>query len=141
MFRSVRTRVTYANVVATLALCLALGGGAYAAATLPKHSVGTKQLRKGAVTGKKLHRNAVTSSKVKDGSLQGKDFAAGQLPAGQQGPKGDKGATGDTGLQGPACTARAFSQATRGAGGAATLHPPRSFNATAEPPSTANTDR
>jgi hypothetical protein len=35
----VRPRLTYANVIATLALVLALGGGAYAAIQLPKNSV------------------------------------------------------------------------------------------------------
>jgi len=43
----VRGRVTYANVVATLALFLALGGGAYAAFKLPANSVGTRQLMTG----------------------------------------------------------------------------------------------
>jgi hypothetical protein len=50
----VRERFTYANVVATLALFLALGGASYAAMTLAPNSVGTSQLRSGAVTGSKL---------------------------------------------------------------------------------------
>jgi hypothetical protein len=52
--RLVRPRLTYANVVSTLCLFLLLGGGAYAAAHLPKNSVGTKQLKKGAVTKVKI---------------------------------------------------------------------------------------
>jgi hypothetical protein len=77
-------KLTYANVIATLALFLALGGGgAFAATQLAKNSVGTKQLKK----------NAVTAAKVKDGSLLAKDFKAGQVPAGPQGPKGAPGAT------------------------------------------------
>jgi hypothetical protein len=87
MISSIRTRLTYANVVASLALFLALGGVSYAAVTLPKNSVGSKQIRP----------NAVTSSKVKDGSLLSKDFKAGQLP---KGAKGDPGATGPQGPQG-----------------------------------------
>jgi hypothetical protein len=75
MISSIRTRLTYANVVASLALFLALGGVSYAAVTLPKNSVGSKQIKS----------NAVTSSKVKDGSLLGKDFKAGQLPTGPKG--------------------------------------------------------
>jgi hypothetical protein len=47
-------RPTYANVVATLALFVALGGASYAAISLPAHSVGTVQLRDGAVTWRKL---------------------------------------------------------------------------------------
>jgi hypothetical protein len=46
--------LTYANVAATLALLLALGGASYAAVTLPPGSVGTSQLRAGAVTPRAL---------------------------------------------------------------------------------------
>jgi hypothetical protein len=94
MFEQIRSKLTYANVMATTAVFIALGGGAYAAATLPFNSVGTNQLKRGAVTNTKLARDAVTSSKVKDGSLLKADFAAGQLPTGAQGPKGDTGAKG-----------------------------------------------
>jgi hypothetical protein len=41
-------------VTATLALVVALGGGAYAAVSLPAGSVGTQQLRDGAVTPSRL---------------------------------------------------------------------------------------
>jgi hypothetical protein len=81
---------------------VALGGTGYAAFTLPKNSVGTKQLKKNAVTGSKIKSNSVTSGKVKDGSLLAKDFKAGQLP---QGAKGDPGAPGAPGAPG---TARAY---------------------------------
>lgn len=47
-------RTSYANIVATLALFVALGGSSYAALTLPSHSVGTPQLRNGSVTVPKL---------------------------------------------------------------------------------------
>jgi hypothetical protein len=76
-------------VVACLALSVALGGTGYAAITLPKNSVGAKQLKK----------NAVTSPKVKDRSLLARDFKQGQLP---RGAKGDTGAQGPQGAQGPA---------------------------------------
>jgi hypothetical protein len=85
-----RSGLTYANVMATLAFFLALGGGAYAASKLPKNSVGPTQIKV----------NAVNSSKVQDRSLLARDFRAGQLPAGQQGRKGDTGAQGLTGPQG-----------------------------------------
>ncbi|HKE81806.1 MAG TPA: collagen-like protein [Solirubrobacteraceae bacterium] len=90
-----RSKLTYANVMVTIALFLALGGTGYAAATLPKNSVGTTQLRSG----------AVTSSKVKDGSLQATDFKANQLPRGPQGasgPQGERGPAGEPGPRGPA---------------------------------------
>jgi hypothetical protein len=75
----VHARLTYANVTATLALFVALGGTGYAAATLQKNSVGTKQLKNGAVTTSKLHQGAVTGSKVAKNSLTGKQINAGTL--------------------------------------------------------------
>jgi hypothetical protein len=71
MFSKLSSRFTYANVMATIAVFLALGGGAYAAVTLPKNSVGAKQIK----------ANAISSPKVKDGSLQTRDFATGQFSA------------------------------------------------------------
>jgi hypothetical protein len=64
------SRLTYANAMSSIAVFIALGGGAYAL-SVPKRSVGSKQLRPG----------AVTTSKVRDRSLRAKDFKRGQLPA------------------------------------------------------------
>jgi Collagen triple helix repeat (20 copies) len=86
-----RPQLTYANVIATLALFLALGGGgAWAATTISAGSVGTSQLKNGAVTGKK----------VSERSLLAKDFKNGQLPTGAAGPAGPQGATGPRGQAG-----------------------------------------
>ncbi len=82
--------LTYANVVATVALFVALGGGAYAALRLPRNSVGTAQLK----------NNAVTPRKVKNGSLTLRDLAPAQV-ASLKGAQGPPGATGATGSQGP----------------------------------------
>lgn len=60
-----RTRVSPSFAVAMLALVLALTGTAYAAAKLPKNSVGSKQIK----------TNAVKSVDVKNGSLTGADVA------------------------------------------------------------------
>lgn len=90
--RRLRRHLTFANVVACLALFIALGGASYAAFKLPKNSVGTKQLKNGAVTG----------AKVKRGSLTAKNFKKGQLPAGPVGPRGAVGPQGAPGPQGPA---------------------------------------
>ena len=73
-----------------LALFVALSGTAYAAASLPRNSVGPAQLKK----------DAVTSVKVKDGSLSATDFADGELTGGAAGPAGPAGATGPTGATG-----------------------------------------
>ena len=43
-------RLSYATVVATLALFVSLGGASYAVITPPAHSVGQRQLKPGAVT-------------------------------------------------------------------------------------------
>jgi len=83
------------TVIACIALAVALGGTGYAAIALPAGSVGTAQLKNG----------AVVSSKVKDGSLRARDFAAGELPAGERGatgPQGPQGPAGSAGPQGPA---------------------------------------
>jgi hypothetical protein len=53
-----RSRPSHATVVAYLALFVALGGSAYAAVGLPRNSVGTKQLKDGAVTSAKFKRSA-----------------------------------------------------------------------------------
>lgn len=48
-----RNRLTYANVIATIALFVAMEGASYAATQLPKNSVGARQLKKNAVNGEK----------------------------------------------------------------------------------------
>jgi trimeric autotransporter adhesin len=58
-----RPRLTYANVIASLALFVALGGSAVAAG-LAKNSVGPNQLKKGAVQANKIAKQAVTSGKI-----------------------------------------------------------------------------
>ena len=94
----IRSSFTYANVMATLAVFVALGGGAYAATTLPKNSVKSKQIVNGQVKSADIAANAVNSAEVADFSLLAQDFRAGQLPAG---PAGPQGAQGPQGPQGP----------------------------------------
>ena len=62
--KAIRARLSYANVVATLALVLALGGVSYAAVKLPKNSVGTKQIKKNAVTGAKVKKHTLTGKDI-----------------------------------------------------------------------------
>jgi hypothetical protein len=95
--KRLRFRPTYSNVVATLALFFALAGGAWAATQLPKESVGSTQLAKGAVTPAKL------SDQAKKGftGARGEAGAQGALgPRGNEGPRGENGAAGATGPQG-----------------------------------------
>jgi Collagen triple helix repeat (20 copies) len=84
-----RRNLTYANVVASLALFLALGGAAFAATQLPRNSVGTGQLKPEAVTAGKI-------AKKTRNQLMGA-----QGPQGPQGKTGKTGAKGATGAKGP----------------------------------------
>jgi hypothetical protein len=64
--KQLRRRLSYANVVSTLALFVAIGGASAVAATqLAPKSVGERQLRPGAVTADKLRKNSVTAPKIK----------------------------------------------------------------------------
>jgi hypothetical protein len=99
----VQLRLTYANVIATLALFVALGGSSYAAVELGKNSVKSENIGKEQVKASDIAKNAVSSAKVKDASLLAKDFKSGQLPTGAPGaigPQGPQGPKGDRGLQG-----------------------------------------
>jgi hypothetical protein len=105
MLGKLRPHLTYANVAATLALVIAVGGGSAWAA----QKIRTRNIAYHAVTASKVNYNAITASKVKNGSLSGKelrdgaiatedirngtlraeDFGADQLPKGDKGDKGD----------------------------------------------------
>jgi hypothetical protein len=77
---------SYSNVLATIALFVALGGSSYAAVT-------------------QIAKNSVSTTQVRDRSLLARDFKRGQLKAaaaGPQGPPGDAGAAGPMGSEGPA---------------------------------------
>ncbi len=84
----VRERLTFANVVACIALFVSLGGVGYAAISLPKNSVGPKQLKRGAVTLAKL-------------SVATKRALGITHSIGVAGPRGADGAQGPQGPQGP----------------------------------------
>lgn len=90
--KSVRKRLTYANVMSSLAVFLVLAGGsAFAATQLGKNTVGTKQLKK----------EAVTLAKIKQATKNALKGATGPAgPAGPQGRQGERGPQGERGLQG-----------------------------------------
>lgn len=77
--KRLRKRLTYANVMSSIAVFLVLGGAAVAASQLPKNSVGSKQLKKNAVTTKKIKNNAVTGGKLKNGSVTNEKLAEGAV--------------------------------------------------------------
>src|SRR5437764_14280819 len=59
MIDRIRNRLTYANVTATFALFIALGGSSYAALSLPRNSVGPAQIRRSAVNSRHIRNGAV----------------------------------------------------------------------------------
>src|SRR4051794_24277548 len=87
--------------IALLALFFALGGTAFAAgnALLPANSVGTAQIKAGAVTKGKIASKTLKQLKGIKGA-QGAPGAAG--PAGPQGTQGIQGVAGPQGPAGPA---------------------------------------
>jgi len=62
--KRLRAKLTYANVVATLALFVALGGSSYAAITITG-----KNVKNGSLTGKDIKRNALGAKQVKESRL------------------------------------------------------------------------
>jgi hypothetical protein len=91
--KPLRRRLTYANVMSSIAVFLVVAGGpAFAASQLGKESVGTKQLKKEAVSLAKINAAAKTSLKGATGP---------KGSTGPQGPKGDKGDKGEKGDTGP----------------------------------------
>lgn len=100
---SLRSRLTYANVMATVAVFVALGGSSYAAIKVTGKNVADssltgRDLKNESVTGRDV--TGLTTKDIANGSLLSDDFAAGQLPAGATGPPGPKGDAGAQGAQG-----------------------------------------
>jgi hypothetical protein len=97
-----RPRLTYANVVATLALFVALGGGSYAAIKVTGRNVPRDALTGADIknlTGRDVRNNSLTgadvarltTADVANGRLLAEDFAPGQLPSGARGEQGPPG--------------------------------------------------
>jgi hypothetical protein len=93
----VKRRPTYANVVATLALVLAIGGTTVAGAS-------------SLMTGRDIQDDSVTGADIQNGSLTGADIRPGSLGSNSlslaartnlRGARGDAGPQGDTGATGP----------------------------------------
>src|SRR3954469_13834794 len=82
---SLRGRLTYANVMSTVGVFVALGGTSYAVTQLPRNSVGASQIK----------RDAVRSPEIQNGSLRLGDFGTSTRNAlrGQTGPAGPPGAS------------------------------------------------
>lgn len=106
MLARLRGWLSYANVIASLALFIALGGTSYAAVKLTG-----KDIRDGSLTGKDVKDSSLTAKELATSarrSLRGSDGDPG--PRGLEGPsgargvegaKGERGASGEPGPQGP----------------------------------------
>jgi hypothetical protein len=103
-FTRLRARLTYANITATLALFIALGGTSYAAATLGRNSVGSAQIRANAVGSSEIRNRAVSSSEIRDRSIALGDLSV-SARASLRGAAGPTGPAGPAGPTGPAGTA------------------------------------
>jgi hypothetical protein len=68
VLRRFRPHLTYANVMATIAVFLALGGGAYAAFNVPKDSVGSKQVKNHSLRAVDLKRGTIPEFGTADGT-------------------------------------------------------------------------
>jgi hypothetical protein len=75
----IRKRLTYANVMSSIAVFLILGGATAFAAK----KIGRNQLKGGAVTTTKIKRNAVTTSKIKPKAITTAKIAKGAVRNGK----------------------------------------------------------
>jgi hypothetical protein len=89
-----RSRLTYANTVASIALFIALGGTSYAVAT---GSIDSREIKNGTIRSEDIRDNQVRSRDVRNKSLRADDFKPGELPSGAKGPQGLQGPKGDAG--------------------------------------------
>lgn len=99
MIGRLRHRLSYASVMATIAVFVALGGSSYAAVKITG-----KDVRDNSLTGADVRNNSLKSADVRNGSLLSSDFKAGELPSGVQGapgPRGEQGPAGPPGEKGP----------------------------------------
>ncbi len=75
--KQIRKRITYANVMSSIAVFLVLGGAsAYAAKKIGSNeikgnSITTGKIKKNAITTSKIKNNAVTTAKIKNGAVTG----------------------------------------------------------------------
>jgi hypothetical protein len=121
----IRARLSYANVIASLALFVALGGASYAAVSLPRDSVGAQQLREHAVTHSKLADGSVDTGQLRGRSVEASKLAPGSVKKHSLSPRlldqlerraaqGPAGPKGETGPRGPGAVPVRYSQAASG---------------------------
>ena len=86
MIGTLLDKLSYANVVATIALIAGLSGGtlgAYAAMSVPRNSVGSRQLKAKSVTNGKITNATITGGKIAEETITGANIkmsALGTVP-------------------------------------------------------------
>ena len=93
MLERIRSKLSYANVMATIAVFVVMTGITVAIASVPRKSVGpkqlkngavrSKQLKNGAVGSKKIRKNAVNASKIRKGAVGRSELANGAVGRGK----------------------------------------------------------
>jgi hypothetical protein len=91
MLAKLRSHLTYANVMATIAVFIALGGSSYAALhigsrQIVNNSIRSKDIRNNNLRGKDIRIGTIGSSDVRDDSLSGADIQDGAVGATDLGP-------------------------------------------------------
>jgi hypothetical protein len=82
MMSQLKSRLTYANVIATIALFLALGGGAaFAAAKFGKNVIKARNIAPNAVKASELAKNSVKTPKITNGAVTAAKLASGAVTA------------------------------------------------------------
>jgi hypothetical protein len=93
LFNKLRSHLSFANVVAMVALFVALSGTSYAVS-----KIGSKDIRKNAVRAKHIKKNQVRSKQIKNRSVRASDLAPGVIGTTLQSSAGqarrDAGPTG-----------------------------------------------
>jgi hypothetical protein len=88
MFRKVRPHLSFANVVAVMAMFIALGGFSYAATKIgskqiANNSIRSKDIRTGAVSTSDIKTNTIGTFDITDGAITTADIADGAIGAGK----------------------------------------------------------
>jgi hypothetical protein len=101
VIHAARRHLTYANAMATIAVFIALSGSAYAATKLQARSVGTRELKNGAVTKSKIAKSTLSALTAKRGATGAAGPAGAAGATGAAGPTGPAGPAGSPGAVGP----------------------------------------
>ena len=98
-----RSRFSFANVIAIVALFVALGGSAYAVSKAPKNSVYSSSIKNGqvkisdlarkAVKNKNVAKETLTGNRIKDGQVGSSELGDGAVRAAKLGPIVERSST------------------------------------------------